>query len=365
MPSAFDPTVLDWSRHLLPASQAEFGDGMFLADLTQRLGYAIFEGWNECAPADMKPDRFPGVEILHADDAFHRNGEPIPEIHAAFGAAVRSIVSPAAWSDINQRITDEKAWLRAHVPDPDGGPPLTRDALAARLGQDSSDPITEENWQFVWEIVELERQFRLDAAEKLTRVASAVAELALSGDLKLHARPEAGGECDTPVPLSIWTSGAESRIRVLASCGFNASEPNDPAAPATHLIFAAEEGLENALASYGAKNHILIPPPTYVDPDRDSSRRSPQQPELEERVFDFLLPLVRGPGRTNWRAEDLRALANLHFGLELRGILRNVRKRLVEEGKLDHLTAPGQPPKAGRPSLMTRSERKALIAASE
>lgn len=242
--TGFDPTTLDWSRHLLSRDETELGDGVFLADVAAMLGAAMFEGWWGDEPAHLRPAVRADVTIVDPEEAFEPDGSPVTVIHKAFGPAVRAVLSPAAWRDLDLRVRDEIAWRRTLSADPAGGPPLSTDALAARAGSDAEDPITDGNWQAAWEMVEADRAMREAAIQRVTAIARGMAELVLAGRIRLMARPLAGGPTDVVVPTTIWAGGAETRLRRLAACGYDPLAPHDATAPATHLIFADGDGLE-------------------------------------------------------------------------------------------------------------------------
>lgn len=363
------PWDLDWSRHLLAPAEAELGDGVFLAKFARSLGSAIFEGWWGDEPSELKPPTFPGTEILDPDMAFEPDGSAIPSIHAAFGPAVRKVLSPAAWRDIDLRLTDHDAWLRSHLPDPDlDGQPISIERLRARQGRDAADPITEDNWQAAWEMVEMARSLREGAAERMVRIAAAIAELALTERIHLTARPILGGPCDTPVPRTIWLGGAESRLRRLASCGFDPAAPDDPSAEATHLIFVRDEGLVETVAQYGRANLICMFPPnepwTIVDEDDGEApprRRIVHAPDLKADVLTYARTVMKTMGNELWRGPDLERVVAARFGLNMEGIVKSVRRQLAaEETGWGHLAVRGQPPKGERPAVMTEAEFEAF-----
>lgn len=361
---SYDPTGLDWHLHLLRPEEAELGEGVFLADLAMMLGAAIYEGWEGDEPTWLKPEPHPEARILDPMYAFDADGNEKPDVHAAFAPAVRAVLSPALWRDFLLRRTDETAWLLSHVPDPRGGPPISSEALNARSGLDADDPITNDNWQAAWELVEMEREFRKASIERMTTVAKAIADLALSGEVKLRARPILGGRCDVEVPPSIWLSGTETRIRMLAACGFDPTAPSKQTAPATHLIFAESEGLDEAVARYGAANLICLMPPNepWTVKEPDERQRRPRNPAIEDALEALFLAASGQPHFENWRGADLKAIVQQRYGTSnLDGTVINVRRKLLERPEMAHLAKSGQPPKTGRPSLMSHVELKSLV----
>lgn len=390
--TGFDPTTLDWSRHLLSRDEAELGDGVFLAEVAAMIGAATFEGWWGDEPAHLLPATHADVTIIDPEEAFEPDGSPVPTIHQTFGPAVRAVLSPAAWRDLDLRVRDEIAWRRTLSADPAGGPPLSTDALAARAGSDAEDPITEGNWQAAWEMVEADRAMREAAIQRVTAIARGVAELVLADRIHLVARPLAGGPTDVVVPTTIWSGGAETRLRRLAACGFNPLVPHDATAPATHLIFADEDGLTEAIADYGAANLVCMTPPhepwstAWVDDgsnplpgDQDDAGGTeisessgltdgPQIPmrrsrtlDLDVRVEAFLLAMLKEHDNGYWRLKDLRALAAARFGRNMDGIVGRVRNRLVTVHGFDHLTRAGQPVLGDRPSTISQAALQRLI----
>lgn len=393
--TGFDPTTLDWSRHLLTRDEAELGDGVFLADVAAALGAATFEGWWGDEPAYLRPSSGPDASVLDPEEAFDADGTPVASIHAAFGPAVRAVLSPAAWRDLNLRVTDGPAWRRRLMADPAGGPPATPDAIKARDGLDADDPITEGNWQAAWEMVEADRAMREAAILRMTAVARGVAELALDDRIRLMARPLGGGPLDVVVPRTIWSGGAETRLRRLAACGFDPLAPHEPTAPATHLIFADGDGLAEAIAAHGAANLVCMTPPhepwstIWVDDgstpptwEQDEAAdneiaegsgqvvgpripmRRPRTPALENRVEAFLLAMLKAHDSDYWRSRDLCALAQARFGNNMDGIVKRVRTRLVSVHGFEVLKTPGQPVLGTRPSTMTSTELRRLIEAT-
>lgn len=390
--TGFDPTTLDWSRHLLSRDEAELGDGVFLADVAAMLGTATFEGWWGDEPAHIRPAVHADVTIVDPEEAFEADGSPVTAIHQTFGPAVRAVLSPAAWRDLDLRVRDEIAWRRTLSTDPAGGPPLSTEALTARAGSDADDPITEGNWQAAWEMVEADRAMREAAIQRVTAIARGLAELVLAGRIRLVARPLAGGPTDVVVPTTIWSGGAETRLRRLAACGFDPLAPHDAMAPATYLIFAHGDGLEEAIAEHGAANLVCMTPPhepwstVWVDDGSDAlsgdqdhatetgiSEHSgladgPQIPmrrsrtlDLDVRVEAFLLAMMKEHDNGYWRLKDLRALAAARFGNNMDGIVGRVRNRLVTVHGFDHLTKAGQPVTGDRPSTISQAALRRLI----
>ena len=395
MTGGFDPTSLDWSKHGLGAVHEEIGTGMFLADFARLLGNAIHEAWSGGEATWIVPPAGAEPDIPEVDDAFVGPVRPIAAMHARYGEAVRRVLSPAAWQSIRLRLQDPRGWQLSHRRDPADGVLRPELEIRSRLGRDSREPITHDNWHAAWEMATFDRHYREYAIDAMARVALGIAKLALAEQIVVVGRPVMGG-ASTPVPLTVWHGGIDSRMRLLASCAVNLTDPDPTSEPATHLLFVEGDDLAAVARRYGDANFVCAYPeigrlmpaggwssnpieddPRDVDADDDveaddeqslaDDRSEEGRPSFADEVAEFVWAAAESRGAGNWRGNDLLALAEARFGHGLEALVRDIRGDLAAferdgERPFRFLEARGRPPRHGtRPAGMRPPELDRLV----
>lgn len=291
---------------------AVYGDAMrwpvtqhlFLAEAARLVGAAICEPWDDAVLLGMtRPD---SPDIPSADDAFE-DGVPIAEVHAAFGPAVRTVLSPASFSERHLR-NDEKAWVRSHVPDPEGGSPLPALLLRARNGDDRADPISFAHWEFA-ALQSAEDNNLFDAACRATAaIAGLITRMAFEGAIQTFAR-RIGGDLEA-VLLTKFHWAIDDPLSRLASCAISLEHPFDAGATPTHLLFVAREGFAAALASY-TPDHLI----GLVGELEDGVRRKPDYyGATVTEVANRLQEKMGDPGCASWRSTRFKDDIQTKFG---------------------------------------------------
>lgn len=354
MGDTFDPLDLDWSRHAVDRDGREYCQGgIFLAEAAARMGKEMIEYWQGTEGALLADAvRFPLVRIPPAHQAFTIDGAPIRSVHDAYGPLVRRVMSPALFADLELRASDPDRWIATHVPDPVDGEPIPANVLRARERKDASDSISRENWDCAYVDGVVEKGLRDFAVGKMRAVARALAELSQAGSITMLSRPIREGrtqQLDHPV----WSSGAEQRLRRLASCGYSQLDPDDASAEPDHLLFVADAGFEQAIAQYAAANPVTVDELAHsVWPDVDE-QPAVQRPKPDARtIMRYIVHLLSSKDRSNWRTKDLDTVILATFGNEATDLTLEVRERVIANyPQFDYLTKGGQPLKRERPSI--------------
>lgn len=289
-----DRALLDWNLWYAPGAARPASDNLFLADAVHIAGKALCLPYDHDFPLLAGMPEPPEIEIPDEDAAF--DGDvPIPEVHAAFGDAIRAVLRES-----DPRTRRRAALLRALWPD---RWELLANSLTADPEIDLDGPLTREQWGDALD--EIESQIHLGGAARIAMrvIADAITHLAFRGEIKTLCRPATGAFDEQPLDPSVWRT--TTPLWRLASCSINLDAPFDPRATPTHHIFVARAGLRPALAKRALTHAVALNSEGALSTDPVMKETFP---DAEREATEMLDRIIATDPQRRWRRPKLKEL---------------------------------------------------------